>query len=254
MTNRYDPPPRAAHHFTSRLDDEWHELRRQRRSLRRAKAWPASGPGDPLTAILADLTDLDDVLAATRGTRGHLGADDAVLLRLVEIAQQDQLAGRIVIQRLLPGQRLKVKEHANYYDDIDPAEIIVPAAWLAMRKYDVRKRCRHVAASLLSDATFFAFRKQLRRLSADEVTRPPQAFRRTASPSQPSTALEDLAAVVRDAQAAGVPTYDLDLIRHLVRANSPSAVARERNVTTRTVRNHRARAISNVREALSITV
>jgi len=254
MTSRYDPPPRTAHHFTSRLDDEWQELRRQRRSLRRARAWPASGPDDRLTAILADLTDLDDLLAATRGTRGHHGADDTVLLRLVEIAQDDQLAGRIVIQRLLPGLITRAAPYRSYYDDIDPAEIIVPAAWLAMRRYDVSKRRRHVAASLLSDATFLAFRKQLRRLSANEVARPPQAFLRTAAPSQPSTTLEDLAAVVRDAQAAGVPTYDIDLIRHLVRANSPGAVARERNVTTRTVRNHRARAINNVREALSITV
>ena len=236
------------------IDEESQQLRRQRRALRRARAWPASGPDDPLTAILADLKDLDDLLAATRGARGHHGADDAALLRLVEIAQNDQLAGRIVIQRLLPGLISRAAAYRSYYDNIDPAEIIVPAAWLALRRYDVRQRRNHVAASLLSDATFFAFRKQLRRLSTSEIVRPPRTFLRTAAPSQHSTSLEELAAVVGDAQAAGVPTYDIDLIRHHVRANSPGAVARERNVSSRTVRNHRARAISNVRKALSIAV
>ena len=252
MTNRYDPPPRAAHHFTSRLDDEWKDLRCHRRSLRKARAWAMSAPDDPLTPILAELTDLDDLLDATRGEPGRHGPDDTVLLRLVEIARDDQLAGRIVIQRLLPGLIKRAAAYRSYYDDIDPAEIIVPVAWLTLRRYDVDSRRRHVAASLLSDATFFAFRQPLRRLSTNEVARPPRAFLRTAAPSRPSTAFEDLADVVRDAQAAGVPTYDLDLIRHLVRANSPGAVARERNVTPRTIRNHRARAIENVREALAI--
>ena len=252
MTNRYDPPPRSAHQFTSRLDNEWQELRRQRRSLRRARAWGTSAPGDSLRSVLANLTDLNDLLEAARGNRGHDGPDNAVLLRLVEIARHDQLAGRIVIQRLLPGLIRRAATYRSYYDDIDPAEIIVPAAWLALRKYDVDKRRHHVAASLLSDATFFAFRKQLRRLSANEVARPPRSFLRTAAPDTSSTALEELASVVRDAQAAGVSTYDIDLIRHLVQAASPGTVAREREVTTRTVRNHRARAITNVREALAI--
>jgi hypothetical protein len=255
MTNRYDPPPRSAHHFTSRLDDEWQELRRQRRSLRGARAWATSAPGDSLASVLSDLTDLNDLLEAAQGNRGrgvNDGPDNAVLLRLVEIARHDQLAGRIVIQRLLPGLIRRAATYRSYYDDIDPAEIIVPAAWLALRNYDVDRRRRHVAASLLSDATFFAFRKQLRRLSANEVVRPPQAFLRTAAPATSSTALEELATVVRDAQAAGVSTYDIDLIRHLVRAASPGTVASERDVTTRTVRNHRARAINNVRKALAI--
>ena len=57
---------------------------------------------------------------------------------------------------------------------------------------------------------------------------------------------------MNEAQAAGVPTYDLDLLRHLVRAESPSRTARERNVTPRTIRNHRDRAIGKVRQALAI--
>lgn len=252
MTYRYNPPPTAAHDFTSRLDEEWRKLRHQRRSLRTARAWAVPDQGDSLTPLLTRLTDLDDLVAATLSTPDRHGQDNQILLRLVEIAQRDELAGRIVIQRLLPGLISRAARYRNYYDNIDPAEIIIPTAWLALRSYDVANRRRHVAASLLSDATFFAFRKQLRQLSATEEVRSPRAFLRQAAPADSSTAMEDLAETIRDAQAAGVPTYDLDLIRHLVRANSPSAVARERKVTPRTVRNHRAVAIQHVREALSI--
>lgn len=252
MTSHYNPPPRTAHDFTSRLDAEWQELRCHRRSLRTARTWAISDPHDLLTSLLTELTDLDDLVTATRCGRGRAGSDDRLLLRLVEIAQGDELAGRVMIQRLLPGLISRAAAYRNYHDDIDPAEIIIPAAWLALRTYDVRNRPRNVAASLLSDATFFAFRKQLRRMSAQEIALPPRSFLRTEAPTHSSTALEDLAAVVRDARDAGVPTYDIDLIRHLVSASSPGAVARERNVTPRTVRNHRARAIETIREALAI--
>jgi hypothetical protein len=60
--------------------------------------------------------------------------------------------------------------------------------------------------------------------------------------------------VLRDARRAGVPADDLDLLRQLVRVGSPGIVAVQRNVTPRTVRNHRDRAVDHVRTALAIAV
>ena len=58
---------------------------------------------------------------------------------------------------------------------------------------------------------------------------------------------EELALLLGEARAAGVPGRDLDLVCHLVRAGSPSTVAAEREVTVRTVRNHRDRATARLR-------
>ena len=58
---------------------------------------------------------------------------------------------------------------------------------------------------------------------------------------------EELAVLLADARAAGVPASDLDLLRDLVQAGSPTIVAALRQVTTRTVRNHRDRATARLR-------
>jgi len=64
--------------------------------------------------------------------------------------------------------------------------------------------------------------------------------------------MEELAEVVRDARRAGVPAGDIELLRRLAQVESPSMVAAERNVTSRTIRNHRDRAVEHVRTALDI--
>jgi hypothetical protein len=123
-----------------------------------------------------------------------------------------------------------------------------------MRAYDVERRRHHVAPSLISDAVYQAFRRPLRKRSSSEEPRLPRSFtwiESFESVDEPSTAFEELAGVVRDARCAGVPDCDIDLIRHLVREGSPSVVARQRNVTARTVRNHRDRAVARVRLAVA---
>ncbi len=126
----------------------------------------------------------------------------------------------------------------------------MPAAWLAIRSYDVERRRHHVAASLTSDAVFQAFRRQLRRCAASEEATAPGSFAGAAHHDGPATALDEFVTVLREARRAGVPAYDLDLLRQLVRVGSPGIVAQQRKVTPRTVRNHRDRAVDHVRTAL----
>jgi DNA-binding CsgD family transcriptional regulator len=63
--------------------------------------------------------------------------------------------------------------------------------------------------------------------------------------------LEELAEVVRDAQRAGVPPAQLDLLRELARADSPAHVASARGVSARTIRKHREHAIAMVRHTVA---
>ena len=97
---------------------------------------------------------------------------------------------------------------------------------------------------------FAAFRHRLRLKSADEQPTEPNVFDEYAHTTARCPFVE-FAAVVRDARLSGVPTHDLDLLRYLVRGESPQRVAQERQVTPRTIRNHRTRTIEHVRDALA---
>ena len=236
------------------LDTEWAVLRTSRRALHTARTWGRQLPDDhPLTEVIDRLDDLDQVLTATQHSCQSHRYDDDVLLALVRLARTDELAGRVVLQHLLPGLIAKARRYRSYRDQSDPLEIAVPMAWIAIRSYDVDRRCHHVASSLLSDAVFQAFRRPLRRMAATaEELRAPSSFSATASFDGPSTAVDEFVTVLRESREAGVPAHDLDLLRHLVRAGTPGAVARERQLTPRTIRNHRDRAVGRVRAAMAV--
>ncbi len=243
---------RERSHLLDRLDIEWTHLRTSRRALRTARSWASLVPGHPLADLVEDLTDLDQIRQATQRTNGAERLDDTILLALVELARRDELAGRIVLQHLLPALISNARRYRSYTDRTDPITQIVPAAWLAIRSYDVERRRHHVASSLISDAVFQAFRRQLRRCTVGEDLTAPVSFEQTAHHDDPATALDEFVIVLRDARRAGVPAHHLDLLCQLVRVGSPSVVAEQRKVTPRTVRNHRDRAVDHVRTALAI--
>jgi hypothetical protein len=234
-------PTTARRTFSARLDSEWNHLRTSRSSLARARTW---------NLVQGELTDLGQIIDATQQGASPTGSDDAILLRLVELARHDELAGRLLIQRLLPGLISRSLAYRDVYPDLDVIELVVPSAWLAVRSFDTDRRRRHVAASLISDAVFQAFRKPLRRKSNADELRSPRRFDWMLGDDPSVSAFEELAEMIRDARRACVPSEDLDLIRQLVRTGSPTLVAEQRNVTTRTIRNHRARAIEHIRAAL----
>jgi len=234
--------------FSSRLDADWARLRTCRRALVRARRWAHDDRSHPLSAILDGIDDLGSIVVATQRGAGH---DDDILLRLVELARHDELAGRIVVQRLLPGLIARSIRYRSHADGTDPVEIVVAAAWMAVRSFDTERRRRHVAASLISDAVFNAFRAPLRRRSAGEQVRAPERFEYVVAAVAEPSSLEELADVVRAARHAGVPATDLDLLCRLAQVESATTVARERQVTTRTIRNHRTRAVERVQAAIA---
>ena len=215
--------------------------------MQAARRWLADQPDHPLRRLAADVHDLEAILVATH--RGGRDGDE-ILLGLIDLAHDDELAGRLVLQRLLPALITRSRRYAPFHRSVDPIEIVVAATWLAVKAYDTGRRRHDVASSLVSDAVFTAFRQQLRRRSATETVRPIGHFAMMPGADDERTAFEELAAVVRIARHAGVPTEDLDLVRHLVRVGSPGVVAQQRSVTPRTIRNHRDRAVANIREAL----
>jgi DNA-binding CsgD family transcriptional regulator len=246
--------PATQSHLLERLDAEWAHLRTSRRALRTARAWALRYPDHPLADVVSELVDLEQLRRATQRTNRPERGDDAILLALVELSHTDELAGRIVLQHLLPALIVHAQRYRSFQDRTDPIAQVVPAAWLAIRTYDVDRRRHHVASSLVSDAVFQAFRRPLRARSATEKVVAPDDFASSPSPDGPGDALVEFVTVLRDAQGAGVAAVELDLLRQLVRVGSPRIVAEQRNVTPRTIRNHRDRAIDHVRRAVAVAV
>lgn len=187
--------------------------------------------------------DLGELLALAGHRTARTSEANAVLGRLVDAAQTDELASRVVIQRLLPALLAIVRRRGSR----NCLEELIGAAWLAIRAYRTDRRPERIAANLVHDAEYAAFIAPSRRRMASEIPIDPQRFDET--PAEIVVAsCEELANLLAEARRAGIPNEDVDLVRHLVRVGSPTIVAAECNVTTRTVRNRRDRATARLRE------
>lgn len=227
-----DDPVAAFPSLSKRLDMEWTMLRRRPHVLRAVRRWQL---------VEAPLADLDAVLSACGYRLAPTPTRNVVLGRLVERAHDDELAARIVLQRLLPGLLATVRRRARGARSEGLFEELVGAAWISIRSANAGVGSSAIAAALISDARHRAFVAPSRRRSATEVSLDPGQLEQAPATVDPS-AFEELVDVVGEARRGGLPDEDLDLVVNLLRLGTPTALAAERNVTTRTVRNHRARA------------
>ena len=231
--------------LSAQLDREWSRIRRRPVSVATANGWRiVSGP----------ITDLDQILVAV-GYRDRSGGavererQNDALRALVQHARIDDLAARIVLQRLVPGMLADLKRRADRgRDRRDRArfEELVGSAWISIRVASVPDGARCVAARLMDDAWYRAFRGPRRRRDASEMSVDPNTFSELPEELD-ATPLDELAAILGEARRRGLDPDDVRLIRDLVRIESPSRLAAERKVTPRTVRNHRDRAVHSIR-------
>ena len=140
-----------------RLAREWHRLRTRPEHLDSARRW---GLVDHRVA------SLDEILHAVGYERPPDPADERRLRRLVELAATDELAARVVVQRILPGLLAVVRRRRGASDNV--FEELLGAAWIAIRTFNSARSPRSVAASLISDADYAAFRAAGRRRSSQE--------------------------------------------------------------------------------------
>lgn len=189
--------------------------------------------------------DLRQILDAVGFEQPADAACEARLRRLVGIAAEDDLAARIVVQRLLPGLLAVVRRRRGQSDHV--FEELLGAVWIAIRTFNPARSPRSIAASLIADADYAAFRAAARRRSAEEW---PTDLDFDARPdvAEPSS-YEQLAEVLADAEAAGVDAADLDLVRMLLAAPTANHLAEVMQITPRTIRNRRARAVAKLRDA-----
>jgi DNA-directed RNA polymerase specialized sigma24 family protein len=220
----------------SRLDREWSQLRARPALLRHAAGWAiVEGP----------LHDLDQVLAAVGYQVAWTAANEAAMRDLVLRAADDELAARVALQRILPGLLAVVRRRGTAGDD--GLDELIGAAWIGVRTFNPARQSRCVAAALIADADYRAFRSRWRRRCAGE--RPIGLAPELPEAEPAETPAQVLADLLARAAEAGVPADDLELLRRTATDGATTEqLAGELRVTARTVRNRRARVTSRLRQ------
>ena len=219
---------------------------------RRCKLPAVGGPTSPTTAAPARRRGRrpGDGPGGHPPRRGPATRGDEILLRLVDLARDDELAGRLVVQRLLPALISRTRRYAPFQRSVDPIEIVVGAAWLAVRAYDTGRRRHNVASSLGAGLGVHRVPSAV----------PPTVGQRDRAPDRPLR--DDAQRRGRDDSVRGTGRSGPGRTPGRGRAPGPrprsatrpgrlpGVVAQQRGVTPRTIRNHRDRAVIHIRQAL----
>lgn len=232
---RPGPPPAR---YSARLNADWARLIRQPRSLARVRTWDLS----PFIARgeldAAGPEDLDRLV--------RRATDEEFLRRLLILARTDDLAARLVIQRLIPLLLASSRHHRDpqRFDDL------IAAAWIVVRTFDERRRPSCLSAALARSAQHLAYKAAARRRSATERVSGPEQFAHLPSEETAHDPADELAEVLQLAQTGGVDGADLRFIQALVNCGSTTVLAARLGVTSRTVRNHRRTIVYRIRRAV----
>ncbi|MCU1392702.1 MAG: hypothetical protein JWM34_1130 [Ilumatobacteraceae bacterium] len=250
---RIDHPSTGRTHIGHQLSSEWQHRTVRAADLRRVRAWQL--PGN-------EITSLDDVLdrCGFRRTVGRLAdqqdpsasladeVQDAYLIRLLELAREDDLAARIVLQRILPALSGAAKRRASAHRPFpDVLDDLVANAWAAIRTYPVDRRPRRVVANLVRDIGFQTFVRPARRRSASELPVTHDDFDAVVASDEQHPMAELLDVLAEARRQGALSTTDLRLLGQLIELGRPEHLAAVMDVTPRTIRNHRDAILHRVR-------
>jgi hypothetical protein len=225
---------RTDRQLSTRLQREWDQLNCRRAVLARARSWHVTP---------RPFRSLDELLRIAGFKSAHSAETDDVLRRLVVIAAGEPLAARIVLQRLLPGLLAIVRQEQQRDRSVDAFDLLAGEAWLAIVSYRADRRPTNVAARLLNDARHRAFTTPRRRNERSPEDFVPTATLDLPRLPQPGSSFEELTIVLREARQDGLTDSDLAAVGDYL-AGRP---ADERDVTPRTMRNRRHRAIERIK-------
>ena len=230
--------PSRSHHLLARLQHEWLRLDRSPELLERARGWQLP---------VAPFASLDELVghcgrgAAIRGAHD----DDEVLAALLRLARHDDLAARVLLQRMLPVLAACTRSASSHQAQQDALHELLAATWTVVRTYPSRPTA-YMAAALTRRIRYTAFGRDRRRVRRDEP-QPWWVFDLQLAPDEPVAAADELSDLLDLAVRAGIDGDDVELARRLGRGETPAQLASERRVTDRTIRNRRAEVVYRLR-------
>ena len=225
------------------LDREWSLLARREVT----KVLPRWRERQPALRGFSSPRDLLEFLHAAAADR-----TDAPLLALLVLAREDPLAGRTLLQVLLPALKTRADRilHPAYVGRDEIWELLLYAAWEAICCYPLERRRVRVAANLILQVIHQTTR-ELRRLSLDHDESIGHGPER-AAPRHP---LAPEAVVLSGVAAGVISADDADLIL-LTRVDGIRlpVVARTLGVGYHALRQRRQRAEKQLRRHLAESV
>ncbi len=231
-----------------RLEREWQALNQRPAVLLRAKGW----------GLGIEFASLDEVVTAAgfRSRNDGVGCAPApppaganeVLRRLLVAASIDDVAARVVLQRLLPGVVGTARRWGGHRQggSMDAFDEMLSATWMVIREFPTERRSSHLAASVLRAGEYRAFQQANRRMMVLELTAP-DLLDLPVETAVTLDAADELAEVV--ACSSSLTEHELQLIQLLARGCTPAEMAEQLSISVRTVRNHRDAVVHRLREA-----
>lgn len=226
---------------------EWEHLARQRQNVTRANSWGL--PGEEV-AHLREMLE-----RAGFGLATNDDSYDSYLSQLVALAKNDDLAARLVLQRILPGLvSIAVRRAPIVPQGLSGAfDLVVASAWIVIRQFPIERRARRVAANLLMDIEYAAFVRDGRlKATRSEDHFSPEGllgiefgrFQAGDFECDPVAEASSLELLLHGLAEQGLSERDLQMLRAVSRDVNSVQAAEVLGISPRSVRNRRERALS----------
>jgi hypothetical protein len=170
------------------------------------------------------------------------------MCRLVALAREDDLAARVVLQRMLPGLSSCAKRNSSTFDArLDALDELLSEAWAVIRSFPIERRSRYVIKNLLRDCEYRAFLKARRRLLIQDATDPADLDRAVEPDESAGEPLITIVELLGSARAAGMSPADVAIVVALLNTATVKQAAASLRITDRTVRNRRRAVVHQLR-------
>jgi DNA-directed RNA polymerase specialized sigma24 family protein len=198
------------------------------------------------------VTNLDEVLIrAGFGLEATDSVGDQYLFKLVIRAANDELATRIVLQRLLPPLiSIAARRGKLARGGFDEALTdTVAQAWIQIRTYPINKRPIKIASNLVRDSEYFAFVRDSR-LKQLAVAWGDDVIDMIPTPETQLNPEEELANLLAEVEKWNLGTRSRSVLKQLAEGKSFRSIATDAGVNIRTVHGWRSTAINELREQM----
>jgi hypothetical protein len=226
--------------------DEWARLTRRPATLRAVNSWEF---------LPRPARDLDDLLTMCGfGTAVDDTDGDRVLWNVVRHAEHDELAARVVLQRIMPSLLAIARKRGRMSAGGLNGALTdaITTAWIVIREFPHERRLHKIAANLVRDTEYYAFVREGRLKRVQEAQIGDDHLLRMAEPEVFVAAERELEDVLVQASEMGVNNEYIEILNSLGSGVHGNELAVELGVSPRTVRNHRRRAIDAVRDVMVV--